>query len=177
MAAVGLLDDVGVQRVDVVGAQQPEVLGAREGEVEQRLVALALDELVGAALRPDRLADAPQPAPLSGVGVDELAPGGDDARGVGADVGHDGERHALGLGSELVAQAGDPGGADDDEDRLAGRDRVADPGERPLQEAVIARVEQRLVTEPVRRPARDVLCGRCHRFPKEGGHHPPVDGC
>ena len=93
---MGLLDDVGAEGVDVVGAQQPEVLGAREGEVEQRLVALALDELVGAALRPDRLADAPQAAPLAGMGVDELAPRGDDARGVGADVGHVGEGHVLG---------------------------------------------------------------------------------
>ena len=67
--------------------------GVGEGEVEQRLVALALDELVGAALRPDRLADAAQPAPAPGVGVDELAPRGDDARRVGADLGHVGEGH------------------------------------------------------------------------------------
>ena len=82
----------GSSAVDVVRAQQPEVRGAREGEVEQRLVALALDELVGAALGPDRLADAPQPAPSPGVGVDELAPRRDDARGVDADLGHVGER-------------------------------------------------------------------------------------
>jgi hypothetical protein len=125
VADVGLADDVGVEGVDVVGAQQPEVLNAREGEVEQRLVALALDELVGAAIGPDRLPDAPQATPLPAMGVDELTPCGDDARRVDADLGHVGEGHAVGPGAELLAQAGDPGGADDDERRLVGRGRVA----------------------------------------------------
>ena len=55
---MGFVDDVGSEGVDVVGAEQPEVLGTREGEVEQRLVALALNERLGAAAGPDRLADA-----------------------------------------------------------------------------------------------------------------------
>jgi hypothetical protein len=173
---MGLGDDAGVEGVDVVRAQQPEVLGALEGEVEQGLVALALDERLGAAVGPDRLADAPQPPALTGVGIDELAPRGDDARRVDADVGHVGEGHSLGLASELLAQPGDPGRADDDEDRLAGRDRLADPGQRPGEEAVVTRVEQRLVAEPVRR-ALDVLCSRGHGFPEEGGACPPLLGC
>ena len=47
----------------------------------------------------DRLADAPQPAAAPGVRVDELAPRGDDARRVGADLGHVGEGHPLGVGA------------------------------------------------------------------------------
>jgi hypothetical protein len=78
-------------------------------------VALALDELVGAALSPDRLADAPQPASAAGVGVDELAPGGDDARRVDADLGHVGEVTRSAALARALAQTRDLRGADDDE--------------------------------------------------------------
>jgi hypothetical protein len=45
MAVLGLLDHRRTEGVDVVGAQEREARGVGEGEVQQRLVALALDQL------------------------------------------------------------------------------------------------------------------------------------
>ena len=53
------LQDVVVQPLDVVGAEQAPALSAVEGDVQERLMALALDELGAAAPGPDRFADAP----------------------------------------------------------------------------------------------------------------------
>ena len=88
------------QRLGVVGAHQPEAVGAREGEVQQRLVPLALDELVRVPGREDRLADPAQPHAGLGVLVDELLPGGDDSRRVPADHVHVRELHAVGVRPE-----------------------------------------------------------------------------
>jgi hypothetical protein len=67
-----------------------------------------------------------------------------------------------------VAQAGDLRGADDDEDRLAVRDRITDPRHRRFDEAVLASVQQGLVAEAAGRPVRDALCEGCHSFPRRG---------
>ena len=64
----------------VIGTEEGELAGTDEGEVEQRLVVIALLELLGAAPRPRRLADTAL-GPLAGIG-DELAPGRDDAAGL-----------------------------------------------------------------------------------------------
>jgi hypothetical protein len=62
MAAAGLLEDVLRKRLRVVRADEPERVRVGEGEVQERLVPLALDELVRAALGEDRLADPPAAA-------------------------------------------------------------------------------------------------------------------
>ena len=71
-----------------------------EGDVQQALVAMAFGHLGGAARGPDRLAD---PATArAGMGVDELAPGGDDARRVRADIVHVGELDVLGVAPQRL---------------------------------------------------------------------------
>src|SRR5207248_10523550 len=81
VAAVSRLDHVVVEPVEVVGAHQLPARAAVEGDVQQRLVALALAELMAIAPGPDGFADAER-RPLPAVLVDELPPHGDDARGV-----------------------------------------------------------------------------------------------
>jgi hypothetical protein len=115
-------------------------------------VALALHELGRAALRPDRLADAAQARAGGRARRDELAPDGDDPGGIAADQAHVGEGHPAGVGAELGAQALDPRGADDDEDRLLGHDGGEDERQRAVQEAVLSCVEQGFVTEATLRP-------------------------
>ena len=68
-----------------------------EGHVEQRLVTLALDELVRAPLGPDGLPDAAQGA--TPVLFHEIGPGRDDPGRVVADVVHVGEPHPVRVGS------------------------------------------------------------------------------
>src|SRR6185436_9586871 len=58
MAAPRLLDHIPGERVRVVWAQKAPGRAAVEGEVEERLVVLALHQLVRGAAGPDRLADA-----------------------------------------------------------------------------------------------------------------------
>ena len=53
-------DHVGRKRVRVVRTDQRERHGRCERQIEQRLVALALADLVGASIGPDRLADTVQ---------------------------------------------------------------------------------------------------------------------
>ena len=81
------------------------------------------------------------------LGVDEVAPGRDDAGGVRADLLHVAELHAVGVGAELGAQHGDLRRADDDEHRLVGFQAAAEEWERRLDELVLAGVEERLVGE------------------------------
>jgi hypothetical protein len=173
VAVVGALDDVGAERCGVVGAGEPEVGGVGEGEVQQALVALALHELVGAALGPDRLADAAQGPPGRLVAIDELAPRGDDPRRVGADGGHVLELdvaggHVLeldvaGIAVERSPQPVDLRGADDHEDRLAPGHRRADERQRRGHEAVVTGVEQSFVAEPALRALLLLLSrGRTH---------------
>ena len=158
-------------------SEKPRRIG--EGEVEQRLVALALDELVGAALGPDRLADAPQPAPRAGVRVDELAPRRDDARGVDADLGHVGEGHPLGgVGPELLAQPAIFAALTTTSVGSLRCHRIAQERQRPVDEAVVAGVEQGLVTESRCGPGLDVVCSGCHPgHPREDRNGPPAGAC
>ena len=92
----------------VVGAQQPPGRHAGEGQVEQGLVALALDQLGRGALGPDGLADPPSVAAAVGGGH-EVAPGGDDPGRVGPDLGHVGERDPVGVAAQGRPQQPDLG--------------------------------------------------------------------
>src|SRR2546428_841858 len=67
VAPAGLVDDGGVERLGVVWTQEPPRLARGESGVEQRLVALAFDQLSGATSLPDRFADASQPATRTAV--------------------------------------------------------------------------------------------------------------
>ena len=163
MTVVGLGDDVGAESLDVIRAQQPEVLGAGEGHVEQRLVALALDELVGGAVGPDRLADTPQPAAAVGVGVDELAPGGDDPRRVVP---------TSAMSAKVTSSASGPSSSRSRAIRAAltttragscaataSRSHGSVPSTKPSS----PRVQQGLVAESCRRPGLEAFC-RCRHF-------------
>jgi hypothetical protein len=147
----------GWEAADVVRAQQPPRLAVVEGEVEQRLVAPALDQLGVAAPGPGRLADAePRSAARRGH---ELAPGGDDARGIAAEALHVGEAHAVDVGPEPSAQQRDLVLGHGREDRAAAVDRLAEIGHQPGEILLVARVEDRLVVEaaqasPIRSHAR-----------------------
>ena len=147
MRPAGRGDDVGRERVGVVRADEPERGGVGEGEVEQGLVAMALDELRGAALRMDRLADAAQGAARAGVLGHEVPPRRDDPRRVRADVGHVGEEDVVGIAAERLAQGVDLGPADDDERRIAGREAVAKERAHLGDERVEPGVQVRLVVE------------------------------
>ena len=86
---------------------------------------LALDELVRAALRPDRLADAAQPRAGAGVPSTNSRQAGMMRAGLCPTVRHVGELDPLGVAAELLAQPLDLRRADDDERRLAGVDALA----------------------------------------------------
>ena len=117
----------------------------REGEIEERLVALALDQLSRPALGPDRLADAAdRTAPVL---VCELAPRGDDAGGVGPHLRHVGEVHKVGLAAELGPQRLDLGCRQHGQRRLSGLRALAQERGGALQELLVVRVEERLVLE------------------------------
>ena len=146
--------------------QTSQNAGVGEREVEQGLVAVALDELRGAALRMDRLADPAQGAARAAVGGHEVPPGRDDARRVRADVGHVGEQDVVGIAAERVAQRLDLGRADDDERRLAGRDAVAEERAHPGDERVAPGVHERLVTEGPGEPG--VLVRQGHGVSRPG---------
>ena len=142
--ALGLLDHVAVEVRGVVGADEVEAVGVGEGGVEQRLVALALDELGGAAAGPDRLADAAQRA---GAAADEVAPRRDDAGRVVADVAHVDELDALGGGAEALAQRPQLRRLEGDHHRLAGGDALLDERGDAVQERLGAGIEHGFVAE------------------------------
>ena len=124
MAAERLVDYRRLERLGVVGAEEPPGRRGRERDVQELLVALALDELLAAAVGRDRLAD---PAHLAaGVSLDEVLPGRDDPGRVRTDLRHVGEEHLLGLTVQRVPEELDLAGRDDDEHRLALRDPLAD---------------------------------------------------
>ena len=70
-------------------------------------MALALDQLLGTAGAPDRLADAAQRPPGAAVLLHEAAPGGNQPRGVRSDLGHVREQHALGVSARDLYAKGD----------------------------------------------------------------------
>jgi hypothetical protein len=145
MTAKRLVDHRVAERGGVVGAEQPEGRHAREGEVEQRFVALALDELGALMLGPDRLPDPANGPAVGPVDAHEIEPGGDDPRRVRAQLAHVGEEHTVGVAAEHAAQAFDPLRRQGNEHGLARGDAVADERERAVEELVLVRVEERLV--------------------------------
>ncbi len=142
--ALGLLDHVAVEVRGVVGADEVEAVGVGEGVVEQRLVALALDELGGAAAGPDRLADAAQRARAAD---DEVAPRRDDAGRVVADVAHVDELDALGGGAEALLERPQLRRLERDHHRLAGGDALLDERGDAVQERLGAGIEHGFVAE------------------------------
>ena len=143
-------DDRRRQRIGVVRADEPEASRSGEGEVEQRLVSLALDELLGRARREDRLADPAQPRPAIGVPVDELPPGGDDPRRIGADGRHVTERDRRRVRSQRLAERVELGRERDHERRLTRVQAGPDETGAGVDELIEADVEQRLVSEATR---------------------------
>jgi hypothetical protein len=147
-----LLDDGRIEGLEIVGTRQPPCRRLGEGEIEQRLMALALDDLVRGSARPDGLADAPKTPPGGGVLGDELAPRRDDPPRVGADLGHVREPHGVGVTAQLRSQLLDLLVAHDDEDRLVRLDGLADERRRRLHEARRPGIEHGLVSKRCRRP-------------------------
>jgi hypothetical protein len=156
-------DHLAVEVGGVVGAQQVEAVGGGERLVEQRLVALALDELVGRAAGPDRLADAAQRAAAPGH---EIVPGRDDAGRVVADVAHVGPLDAVGVTAEPPLQRAQLGGLERDHDRLAAGHPVLDERGDAVEERLGTCVEDGFMTEGVGRehlsakPSRPDACGK-----------------
>ena len=148
VAARRLLQHLVLEQAEVVGAEQRPGRHPPEGDVEQRLVALALVDLGGGAAGPDRFADA-APLPARGdVLVDELAPGGDDARGVAPERFHVGEGDPLGVRTQLAPQQLRSLRSDRDQRRLLGLQRAHHEGHRSRQEALVAVVEHHFVAKP-----------------------------
>src|SRR6185312_16629355 len=125
-----------------------------EGDVQQRLVQLAFGEFGPGPPGIHRLTD-PVQLPGAVVRPHEFPPGGDDPRGVAADLGHVGEPDPAGPGAEVPAQQLYLLAAHYDQRRGALGDRAAQ--ERPGRGAEFRRagVQQGLV--PV------AACGWLHR--------------
>ena len=102
-------------------------------------MAMAFGELRVAASGPDRLPDPADRPSARAVLVDELLPGRDDARRVRAHLGHVGEEHAVGVLAERPREPLDLLGVQDDEDRLAGLDPVANELEHPAENSSTSR--------------------------------------
>jgi hypothetical protein len=146
MAAERLVDHRRLERLGVIGAQESPARRGRKGDVQELLVALALDELLAAAVGRDRLADSTYLA--AGVLFDEVLPGRDDPRRVRTDLRHVGKEHLRGLAVQRIPEELDLAGRDDDEHRLALRDPLANKRRDAVDEALVARVEERLMGEP-----------------------------
>src|SRR4051812_24410127 len=86
MCAARLVEHLRIEPVDVVGTDEPESGCALECKVQKRLVVVTLDHFLVASAGPDRLTDPPDRA--AGVLVHEIAPCGDDAGGVPAELLH-----------------------------------------------------------------------------------------
>jgi hypothetical protein len=120
MIAFGFDEDRGRQRGFVIGADEPEGEILREGGIQQRLMPLAFDQLVRAALRKDRLADTPQPTPFPLVGDHELIPSRNDPTGIGAYISHIRKLDALRISSEFPSESIDLSRTHHNQRRLAG---------------------------------------------------------
>jgi hypothetical protein len=140
-------DHVLVQGVGVVRAQEAEGGCVGEREVEQRLVALTFDELVRLAVGRDRFADAADRPSLRGLLVEEPAPSGDDSGRVRPDLVHVRKQDLVAVAVQLVPDLLDLRRAQNDQDRLPGRDSVEHERHRLLEEAIVSGVEQRFVGE------------------------------
>jgi hypothetical protein len=140
---------VGGQRRGVVGTDQPERVGGGERQVDQRLVQLALLQLVGPAVGPDRLADAAHPAAASRPRVrgHEARPLGDDAGRVAADHFHVGEEHLVRALAQRAPQEVEFPRPDHHEDGLVPLEPLLDEVAATLGELAVAGVEEGLVVK------------------------------
>jgi hypothetical protein len=139
--------DVRRQAGLVIGADQRKRAGVCEREVEQRLVPLALGDLLRRALRPDRLADPVQPLAAAGVPVDEVAPHGDDAGRIAPCGLHVDELDASRGVAEPAAQRLLAGRQHGDEHGLVALDGGHDERQYGLGESLRAAIEDRVVTK------------------------------
>ena len=112
---------------------------------------LALDDLIGRAAAPDGLSDPAPPTSPADVAIDELAPYGNDPRGVRSDQGHVGELHRGGGLAEALAHQRDLAPADCNEHGPAGLYPVANVRNCGGEKTILAVVEDRLVIEGVHR--------------------------
>ena len=79
----------------------------------------------------------------------EVAPGGDDSRGIPADLRHVSEADAVGVAAECLPESVQPRTLDDDQRRVAGIEAVPDERGRLGDERVLAAVQEHLVAEAV----------------------------
>ena len=108
MAPMGFLDDVLAEPLRVVRTDQPERELRIDRDIQQGLMQLTLEEFFGASTGPDRLADASHRLAIPGVAVQELLPGGDDARWVAAQLAHVDESDFGGRASRRAHSATTP---------------------------------------------------------------------
>ena len=141
MAAAGLRDHIVGKRCRVVGADQAEIVRRREGEVDERLVQLALGQLGGGSVGPDRLADAAHPASGAGIVGNEPAPGRDDARRVAPDHLHVDQVNIRGATAERGPQELELARADHHQDRLAALETAMNESQRAVDELIVAVVK------------------------------------
>ena len=135
-------DHVVVESLHVVWAQKAPRLTAIEGEVEQGLVALALGQLLVAALRPDRFPDAPYGAAVECTLIQEAAPTRNDARRIAAQHVHVRELDARGIVSQRLLQQLDSVAGDSHKHGFLAGKRLADERQRAAEEPLIARIEK-----------------------------------
>ena len=100
-----------------------------------------------AGLRPGQIGSPTPRMGRAGAAGDEVAPGGDDARRVVAEVAHVDELDVLGGGAQAAAQRAQLRRLEGDHHRLAGGDAVLDERRDTVQERLRAGVEDGLVAE------------------------------
>src|SRR5215211_4376361 len=129
VTAMGFLDHRWVERSKVVRTNQPERNLRINRHIEQRLMQLAFENLLGSPPRPNRLADSAYGTAVARVLIHKLLPGRDDACWVLAELGHVNELDLASLGPQALAQPRGMASHDCDHDRLACREPIFD--ERP----------------------------------------------
>lgn len=108
---------------------------------------MTLGHLGRTALPPDRLADAPDWAILTGVLLEKPLPGRNDASRVVAQQAHVGEAHPPGVSAKRLPEQLGLVVSYSDEYRFLSRNRVADEGKSPLEESTPTGVQERLMVE------------------------------
>jgi hypothetical protein len=118
-----------------------------EGDVQQRLVVLAFDQLVGTAPSPDRLADAAEPPAAREMAGRVVVPCRDDPPRVPTRLAHVGERDPRRVRTQFLLEGLDLVRRDHHEHRLATLEALPHESRNALHEVGPPGVEQGLMTE------------------------------
>src|SRR5215207_76964 len=146
VAAMGFLDHRGLEPTDVVRTNQPKGNLWVDRHIEQGLIQLAFENLLGATSCPDRLANSAYRTAVARVLINKLLPGWNDACGIPTELGHVDEFDLASLVAEASAQPVGVTPHDGDHDGLACRQAVLDEWRKDRRVVVSIAPHERLVS-------------------------------